>query len=76
MAKIDYAAHLWQEKELKTVANVTRSDIEDFLEIAAEIGLQPEVQTYPLERANDALRDLRAGHVRGAKVLQINEPVD
>ena len=76
MAKIDYPAHLWQEKELKTVANVTRSDIEEFLGIAAEMGLQPEVQTYPLERANDALRDLRAGHVRGAKVLQINEPVD
>lgn len=76
MAKIDYAAHLWQEKELKTVANVTRSDIEEFLGIAAEIGLQPEVQTYPLERVNEALRDLRAGHVRGAKVLQIDEPVD
>ncbi len=76
MADIDYAAHLWQEKELKTVANVTRTDIQEFLGIAAEIGVRPEVQTYPLEKANDALRDLRSGHVRGAKVLQINEPVD
>ena len=72
MASIDYAAHLWQEKELKTVANVTRNDIEEFLDIAAEIGLQPEVQMYKLEQANDALRDLRAGHIRGAKVLQIH----
>jgi propanol-preferring alcohol dehydrogenase len=76
MADIDYAAHLWQEKELKTVANVTRNDIEEFLGIAAEIDLQPEVQTYPLEQANDALRDLRSGHVRGAKVLEINESID
>jgi propanol-preferring alcohol dehydrogenase len=72
MAEIDYATHLWQEKELKTVANVTRRDIEEFLRIAAEIGLQPEVQTYPLERANEALRDLRSGHVRGARVLRID----
>ena len=72
MADIDYAAHLWLEKEIKTVANVTRNDIEEFLGIAAEIDLHPEIQTYPLEQANDALRDLRSGHVRGAKVLQIN----
>jgi len=72
MAEIDYATHLWQEKELKTVANVTRGDIEEFLRIAAEISLQPEVQTYPLEQANKALHDLRSGHVRGARVLRID----
>jgi propanol-preferring alcohol dehydrogenase len=72
MADISYEEHLWQEKELKTVANVTAADIAEFLEIAAECKLRPEVQTYPLEQANEALRDLRAGHVRGAKVLLIS----
>ena len=45
-------------------------------ELIVEVVENDEVQTYPLEKANDALRDLRSGHVRGAKVLQINEPVD
>jgi len=71
MAEIDYAAHLWQEKELKTVANVTSRDIEAFLRVAAEAGITPEVEIYPLEQANKALCDLRAGHIRGAKVLAI-----
>ena len=73
MATIDYAEHLWQEKELKTVANVTRHDISAFLEIAAVAGIRPEVQVYPLARANAALGALRAGRVRGAKVLAIGE---
>ncbi len=68
---IDYAEHLWQEKELKTVANVTSADIASFLDVAAEAGIKPEVETYPLEAANRALRDLRAGNVRGAKVLAV-----
>jgi propanol-preferring alcohol dehydrogenase len=71
MAGIDYAEHLWQEKELKTVANVTSHDIEAFLKVAAAAGIQPEVQVYPLAEANKALRDLRAGNIRGAKVLAI-----
>ena len=73
MADIDYAEHLWQEKELKTVANVTSRDIEEFLEVAAAAGIRPEVQVYPLEEANKALNELRAGHIRGAKVLAIGE---
>ena len=73
MAAIDYAEHLWQEKELKTVANVTSHDIKAFLEIAAEAGIRPEVQVYPLNEANKALRELRAGDVRGAKVLAIGD---
>jgi len=73
MAGIDYAEHLWQEKELKTVANVTSHDIKAFLEIAAEAGIRPEVQVYPLNEANKALRELRAGNVRGAKVLAIGD---
>jgi len=73
MAGIDYAEHLWQEKELKTVANVTRHDIEAFLAIATAAGIRPEVQIYRLEEANRALRELRAGHLRGAKVLEIGK---
>ena len=73
MAEIDYAEHLWQEKELKTVANVTSQDIEEFLEVAAAAGIRPKVQVYPLEEANKALNELRAGHIRGAKVLAIGE---
>ena len=73
MAKIDYTEHLWQEKELKTVANVTSHDIKAFLEIAAEAGIRPEVQVYRLDEANKALYELHADHVRGAKVLAIGD---
>lgn len=72
MAEIDYAEHLWMEKELKTVANVTGEDIAEFLQVAAEIPLRPTVRTYPLERANEALGNLREGHIRGANVLLMN----
>jgi propanol-preferring alcohol dehydrogenase len=73
MAQISYEEHLWLEKEIKSVANITHDDIEAFLPIAARIPLRVEVQTYALEDANQALRDLRAGHVRGAKVLVVDE---
>lgn len=72
MAAISYEDHLWMEKELKSVANVTHRDLEEFLPIAAAIPLHVEVQEYPLERANEALLELRSGHVRGAKVLNIS----
>jgi propanol-preferring alcohol dehydrogenase len=71
LAEIDYSEHLWQEKELKTVANVTSHDIKTFLEIAAAASIRPEVQIYQLDEANKALFDLYSGHVRGAKVLAI-----
>ncbi|MDX9745534.1 MAG: zinc-dependent alcohol dehydrogenase family protein [Syntrophales bacterium] len=69
---LDYAAQLWLEKEIKSVANVTRQDIVEFLQIAAQMNIRPQVQTYPLEEANRALCDLRDGKVRGAKVLIVN----
>lgn len=72
MKTISYQDHLWMEKEMKSVANVTRRDILEFLPLAAAIPLRVEVQQYPLEEANEALRDLRDGHVRGAKVLNIS----
>lgn len=73
MAGIDYERHLWLEKEVKSVANITRADLEEFLPLAAKIPLQPEVQVYPLEAANEALLDLQSGHIRGAKVLRIGD---
>ena len=72
MKAIDYSTHLWQEKELKTVANVTATDISEFLKIASRMTLRPEVELYQLERANEALHELRRGHLRGAKVLKIS----
>jgi len=73
MAGIRYEDHLWLEKELKTVANVTRHDLAEFLPIAAAIPLHVETETYPLEAANEALVDLRNGDVCGAKVLLIKK---
>jgi len=69
---LDYPEHLWQEKEIKSVANVTRRDISEFLRIAAEIPIRPEVQEYPLEEANRALLELKERKIRGAKVLRIS----
>lgn len=72
LASLNYEEHLWMEKEIKSVANVTRRDLEEFLPIAAAVPLHVEVQQFPLERANEALLELRNGHVRGAKVLNIS----
>ncbi|MCB9892316.1 MAG: zinc-dependent alcohol dehydrogenase family protein [Planctomycetes bacterium] len=66
---LDYAKHLWHEKEIKSVANITSEDIAAFLPIAAAIPIEPHVETYPLEDANRALLDLASLPVRGAKVL-------
>ena len=71
LAGIRYEDHLWLEKEIKTVANVTRWDLAEFLPVAAEVPLRVETRTYPLEAANEALNDLRRGNIRGAKVLKI-----
>lgn len=71
LARLDYAKHLWREKSLSTVANVTRSDVSECLRLAAEIPLQPHVTAYPLEHANQALLEMKQGQIRGAKVLQI-----
>jgi len=68
---LDYPYHLWMEKEIKSVANVTRRDIQEFLNLAAEIPLQPQIQEFPLAEANQALAELKAGNIRGAKVLRM-----
>ncbi len=71
LVALDYARDLWMEKEIKSVANITRKDIEEFLALAADIPIKPEVQEYRLEEANTALRELKERKIRGAKVLRI-----
>jgi alcohol dehydrogenase, propanol-preferring len=62
---------LWGERVLRSVANLTRRDGEDFMELAPRVPVRTEVELFPLERANDALARLRAGEVRGAAVLAV-----
>jgi propanol-preferring alcohol dehydrogenase len=69
--ELRYERDLWMEKEIKSVANITRQDVAEFLPLAAEMGIRPEVQEYPLEEANRALLELKERNVRGAKVLRI-----
>jgi hypothetical protein len=71
VAKKDYPKHLWLEKEIKTVANVTRRDAEEFLALAGQMQIEPEIQSFTLEEANVALVELKSGKIRGSKVLRI-----
>jgi len=71
LLRLDYPAHLWLEKEIKSVANVARSDVSGFLALAAEIPIKPEVQEFALEEANTALVELKMRKIRGAKVLRV-----
>jgi len=73
LLNLDYPTHLWLEKEIKSVANVTRNDISEFLALAAAIPIKSAVTTYPLENANQALADLKNKSIKGAKVLTITE---
>lgn len=68
---LDYSKHLWDEKEIKSVANLTRKDAEDFLSLAAEIPIIPEVQEFQLEEANQALILLKQGKIQGSGVLRV-----
>ena len=72
LQNLSYHEHLWLEKEIKTVANVSHRDLAEFLPLAAEIPIKPTVQTYSLEQANQALLELKRGGVQGAKVLLIS----
>lgn len=71
--KLDYPSQLWMEKEIKSVANVTRADVREFLQLAAEAGIKPEFQEYELKDANRALAEMKQGKIRGAKVLTIGD---
>ena len=67
---LDYPSQLWMEKEIKSVANVTRQDVREFLDLAAEAGIKPEVEEFALKDANQALVEMKQGKIRGAKVLR------
>jgi len=71
LLKLNYPTHLWMEKEIKSVANVASEDVSEFIKLAAEIPIKPEVQEYSLEEANKALLELKEQKIRGAKVLKI-----
>jgi propanol-preferring alcohol dehydrogenase len=71
LLRLDYPEHLWMEKEIKSVANVARRDIAEFLDLAAAIPLKPETEELSVEEANRALVDLKERRIRGAKVLRL-----
>lgn len=71
LKELRYPEHLWLEKEIKSVANVTRQDVREFLDLAAAIPLRPEVQLFELAQANEALVELKERKIRGAKVLRV-----
>jgi alcohol dehydrogenase, propanol-preferring len=67
--EFNYDRLLWGERQLRSVANMTRSDARDFLQIAAEIKLRPKITVFPLDQANEALAALKSDSVDGAVVL-------
>jgi propanol-preferring alcohol dehydrogenase len=71
LKRLHYPTHLWLEKEIKSVANVAKRDVREFLEIAAKVPIKPEVQQFSLEEANRALLELKERKIRGAKVLRL-----
>ena len=68
---LDYAQLLWDEKEIKSVANITRKDAQEFLPLASQIPIIPEVQEFKLEEANKVLILLKQGRIQGAGVLRM-----
>jgi propanol-preferring alcohol dehydrogenase len=71
LSQLDYPSQLWMEKEIKSVANVTRADVREFLQLAAEAGIKPEFQEYDLKDANQALLEMKQGKIHGSKVLRM-----
>jgi propanol-preferring alcohol dehydrogenase len=71
LLRIDYSSHLWLEKEIKSVANVSRRDVREFLALAAEMHIRPQTRTFPLADANQALTELKTKSMPGAKVLVV-----
>jgi propanol-preferring alcohol dehydrogenase len=70
---LDYAEYLWLEKEIKSVANVTRQDAEEFLPLAAQIPISPTIEEFPLMQANEVLGSIKNSRLRAAAVLKIKE---
>jgi propanol-preferring alcohol dehydrogenase len=71
LLNLSYPEHLWLEKEIKSVANVSARDVREFLDLAAAIPIRPEVEVFALPEANRALIELKERKIRGAKVLSI-----
>lgn len=71
LINLNYPIHLWMEKEIKSVANVARDDVSEFLQLAAEIPIKPVIQEYAFSEANKALIELKERKIQGAKVLII-----
>ncbi len=69
--QFDYDSLLWGERQIRSVANMTRADARDFLDLAAKIGLKPKVTVFPLEQANEALSAVKKDQINGAAVITI-----
>jgi alcohol dehydrogenase, propanol-preferring len=69
---LDYAEYLWLEREIKSVANVTRKDAEEFLPLAAQIPIVPTIEEFPLEQANEVLLRIKQSKLKAAGVLKIS----
>jgi propanol-preferring alcohol dehydrogenase len=72
MADIDYETQLWMEKSIRSVANVTRKDVRECLDLAERAVIRPEVTSWQLHQANEALAAIRSGTTRGAHVLLVD----
>lgn len=72
LSRLDYAVHLWKEREVKTVANVTRQDVREMLAASAALQLHPTIRVHALAEANTALQAIAAGGLRGAHVLEVD----
>jgi len=70
---LGYAEHLWLEKEIKSVANVTRQDAQEFLPLAAQIPITPTIEEFPLSQANEVLYSIKNSKLRAAAVLRVSE---
>ena len=75
LLQLDYSRHLWMEKSIQSVANVTREDVTEMLSLAARIELESDVIEYPLERAEEALLAIKSGDIEAASVLKVS-PID
>src|SRR5690606_7133829 len=71
LQEMDYPSHIWMEKEIKSVANITRKDVEEFLMLAARAGIKPDHEVYDFRDANRALLDLKFRPAKGARVLLV-----
>ncbi len=75
LERLSYHDHLWMEREVKSVANITQWDLREFLPLAARAQINPTLELYPLEAANQALCALKQGKTRGTKVLTIDHSI-